>query len=572
MPQDSLRSRIYKSFLTCNDPKGIVDKSTVRKEKIVPSNMEERTKIRTARKNFYGFSDCKLRREETTINEVVDEFSSSSSSQLMEVSRGAQKLNRTIDMWSSNKMKYDRPSEQIARDLFEGALDLQQSLAILGKLQEASRYMTHEKKNERIERRSTGNMDMERTCFGRNEFQKHRLSADYSYGDGAEELKTMIRDRLSRQLHFPNTTNMAERISFPESSMENSASDFGSTSSSQSSMVYNNASNPEKKGNGKNLIAKLMGLELQPKRMHETLHKQFLDEKISEHWRPKFSMEMVETKKPKSVTHEIAKRSSESNLDTQPSKGILKHPAKGADDYFNYSSYSHSREELNHTAPPIVVLKPMRVSRVQFEEPQAQVFEEDEALNKFMKLKMKEKYPRQTNDNIDAVNSKKMFGSIGANETAISRRNQRRKVENPKEDNWKPDECINVIKPKKRISHIPPDQKLPRKESIDKKVLESQKEIVARKNLRLQAKIVPKFQDQVKGSLSKLQHKPNAKGDQESTPTSDTASERSPFSTHPAVAEKVINEVAVEKSEVSPKLLLNFLIFPAIFGEEDSEA
>lgn len=581
MPQDSLSSRIYKSFLTCNDPKGIVDKSTVRKKKVAPSKMEKRVKSRTARKNLYEFSDCKLQGEETTVKELRDEFSSPSSSQLMEVSRGAQKLNRTIDLWS-NGMKYDRQSDQIARDLFEGALDLQQSLVILGKLQKASRYMTQMRKNERIDRKTTGNMGMERTRFNQNEFQKPRLSADYSYGDGAEELKKMIRDRLARQL-LPNTTNMTERISFPASSMESSASDFASTSSSQSSMMYNTAPNPAKKSNGKNLIAKLMGLEPQSKQMHENLHKQFLDEKISDRQRPKFSMEMAETKKLKSATHKIAQRTLESNLDTQQSKGILKHSAKEVNDYSNYSSYRRSREELTHTAPPIVLLKPVRVSQVELEDRQAQVFEEDEALNKkkFMKLKMKEKYHQQKDDNkVEALNSKKVFGSIGAEETAISRIYHRKETQNQKEDNWKPKECINVIKPKKRISHILLDQNLQKKEATDEKVLESQKEIVARKNLLSQAKIVPKFQDEVQRSLSKLQCVPNDVGEpipQDSTPTSDTAPKSSPFNMNQTIAEKVINEVSVEKSTVSPKIppflyshaFTCHFIFPIIVWEEN---
>ncbi|KAA0061551.1 hypothetical protein IC582_011958 [Cucumis melo] len=550
MSQDSLSSRIYKSFLTCNDPKGIVDKSTVRRKK-APSKMEKWNKNRRASKNLYEFSDCKLRRERTAIKEVRDEISSSSSSQLMEVSRGAQKLNRTIDLWS-NGMKYDTQSDQIARDLFEGALDLQQSLVILGKLQEASRYMTQMKKNERTERKTNGNMGMERTGFNRNEFHKPQLSADYSYGDGADELKKVIRDHLARQLIFPNSTNMAERISFPESSMESSASDFASTSSSQSSMMYNTATNPAKKGNGKNLIAKLMGLEPQSSQMYENLHKQFLDEKISDRQRPEFSMEVAETKKPKSAIHKIAQKTSESN--TQQSKGILKHPANEVNDYFNYSSYSHSREESTHAAQPIVLLKPVRVSQVEWEERQAQVFEEEEALNKkkFMKLKMKEKYHQQKNDNkVEALCSKKMFGSIGAEETAISRIYHRKVAQYPKEEDWKPKECINVIKPKKRTSHILLDQNFQKKEATDKKGFESRKDIVARKNLLVKSKIAPKFQDEVKGSLSKLQRKPNVIEEpipHDSTPTSDTAPECSPFSVNQAIAEKVINEVFVEKS------------------------
>ncbi|XP_022938261.1 uncharacterized protein LOC111444401 [Cucurbita moschata] len=554
MPQESLRSRIYRSFITCNDPKGIVDKSSIRIKKVVLSEMDKKTKSRTARKNFYEFSDCKLPREETTIKEVVDELSSSSSSQLMEVSREAQKLNRTIVLWS-NGMKYNSQSEQIARDLFEGAIDLQQSLVILGKLQETSRYMTQVKKNECIEKRTSGNMGMERTCFNRNELHKPRLSADYSYGDGAKELKKTIRDRLARQLLFSNTTNMAERIGFPESGMENSASDFASTSSGQSSMVYNTARNPTKKGRGKNLIAKRKDLELQPKQMHETLGRHLPSEKILDLQRSKFSNEMVETKKSKAVTHKIGKRTTESNLDTHQFKGILKHSAKEVDDYFNYSSYRHSREELTHTAPPIVLLKPLRVSQAEWEERQARVFEEDEALNKkkFMKLKMKEKHPQQRNSNkAEVLSSKRVLGSIGAEETAISRINHRKEAQNPKEHNRNPKECINVIKPKKRISHIPLDQNRPRKEAIDRKVLESQKDIVARKNPLSQAKIVPKFQDQVHGSLGKLQRKLNATREhvpRDSTPTSNTAFECSRFSTNQAIAEKVINEVSVQKPE-----------------------
>ncbi|KAE8009146.1 hypothetical protein FH972_005599 [Carpinus fangiana] len=55
----------------------------------------------------------------------------------MEVSQGVQKLNWMFDLWTKG-VRFDGQSKDIAEDLLKRALDLQESLIMLGKLQEAS--------------------------------------------------------------------------------------------------------------------------------------------------------------------------------------------------------------------------------------------------------------------------------------------------------------------------------------------------------------------------------------------------------------------------------------------------
>lgn len=93
MPQERLRSVVYRSFLTCDDPKGVAEcKKTITRSKNKTPNDEQKL-------------------------------------QIMEVSRKADKLNEIIDTRSNF----------IAQDLLQGALHLQESLFVLTKLQQASK-------------------------------------------------------------------------------------------------------------------------------------------------------------------------------------------------------------------------------------------------------------------------------------------------------------------------------------------------------------------------------------------------------------------------------------------------
>lgn len=188
MPQDRLRSAVYRSFVKCDDPKGVAECGTMRKSKSNPKRLEEKAKIRKMPKNSNSSSSsaCEEVGKEMVSEKDPEDCHNPSSFQLLEVSKGAQKLNQVIDSWSKG-MSFDGNSKEIAKDLLKGALDLQESLIMLGKLQEASQYMAKLKKKQKEKSKGerTDQVGIERTkslrFTARNfdmEFQKPRFS-DY---------------------------------------------------------------------------------------------------------------------------------------------------------------------------------------------------------------------------------------------------------------------------------------------------------------------------------------------------------------------------------------------------------
>ncbi|GMP53754.1 hypothetical protein CsSME_00019128 [Camellia sinensis var. sinensis] len=129
MPQDSLRSAIYRSFVTCDDPKGVIECRTIRKSK---TSSKKSDKIE---RNHHSHKEGE--EEMGSKNVAKDSPSNPSCFQLMEVLKGAHKINQVIDSWSK-RTSLDGSSKEITKDLLKGALDLQESLMMLGKLQEAS--------------------------------------------------------------------------------------------------------------------------------------------------------------------------------------------------------------------------------------------------------------------------------------------------------------------------------------------------------------------------------------------------------------------------------------------------
>ncbi|KAK8535454.1 hypothetical protein V6N13_081582 [Hibiscus sabdariffa] len=219
MPQDSLRSFVYRSFVTCDDPKGVVECRPIRRSKTGPKSDECRRKARSQ-------------------SNVKD--------QLLEVSRRAHK----------------------------------DSLHMLGKLQETSHSMANLKNkekekwdrmiNDQVIRRTNPSPVREQNFL--MESQSPRLSADGSSRDCIEELREVIRDSLARQNLLPNL-NVEEKRCFG-GRFSDSASDIPSTSLSQSSTVRTNDFTSmdssislaalDKKAKGPSLIAKLLGLEEMP--------------------------------------------------------------------------------------------------------------------------------------------------------------------------------------------------------------------------------------------------------------------------------------------------------------------
>lgn len=155
----------------------------------------------------------------------------------MEVSRGAQKPNQLINSWSK-RTSFDWNSNDIANDMLMGALDLQDSLVMLSKLQEASQHMTKLK-----EKRCVGIVDevgVKRTSsdrFGNPYYQNPRLSDDGSSRDFHEQLREVIRNSLARQKLLP-PNSFKKRTYIHKSKAIYNADMTSSSSSSMFSMPY----------------------------------------------------------------------------------------------------------------------------------------------------------------------------------------------------------------------------------------------------------------------------------------------------------------------------------------------
>lgn len=414
MPLDRPRSVLYRSFLTCDDPRGVVECNRIRKSKTeLPKMVDNMLVKRTARESM-NVSASKKERGEKIIQGSADELNTSCSAQLMEVSRGAQKLTRVIDSWSKGT-GLDRKSKDVAKDLLKGALDLQESLEMLEKLQEASDYMA--KLNKPKEKSGKGEFNctgVERTKSERITgvertkservigdqkyklgFHKPRHSIDGVSWDCYDELREVIKDSFARQNLLP-PNNAAEKATFrsreldfspdlpstssSQSSFEKrcfdrrqllSSPDLPSTSSSQSSVFQSHefssfgSSLPKAqqlKPKAPNLIAKLMGLEEIPSEpLQFTSRKQMVKDRLSNQRRPTFEIDLPKAKKPPIVVDNMdtKQRTLEEIIGAMQFKGLLKSiPINESKHGIHQPVISDLECEVDQYCEPIVIMKP----------------------------------------------------------------------------------------------------------------------------------------------------------------------------------------------------------------------
>nr|GMD93321.1 uncharacterized protein LOC109175068 isoform X1 [Ipomoea batatas] len=390
MPQDRPRSVLYRSFLTCDDPRGVVECNRIRRSKTELPKMVDDDKLvkRAVREGGMSVSASKKEREERMCQGSADELNASCSVHLMEVSKGAQKLTRVIDSWSKGG-GLDRKSKEVAKDLLKGALDLQESLEMLEKLQEASGFMakmnkpTKERSGKGVERTKSERVVGDQK-YKLEEFHKPRHSIDgASSWDCYDELREAIRDSFARQKLLPMPPNSgAEKASFgsreldfspdlpstssSQSSYEKrcfdrrqllSSPDLPSTSSSQSSMFSSFGSSLPKvqplKPKAPNLIAKLMGLEEIPSHPHKQMEK----DRLSNQRRPAFEIDLPKAKKPPIVVENMdtKQRTLDEIIGAMQFKGLLKSSP------FNESKQpvvSDLENEVDQYCEPIVIMKP----------------------------------------------------------------------------------------------------------------------------------------------------------------------------------------------------------------------
>ncbi|KAL3839878.1 hypothetical protein ACJIZ3_024469 [Penstemon smallii] len=406
MPQDSFRSVVYRSFVTCDDPKGVVECKPIRKSKSSSQKMKEKIKNQSIEHDSNTSSSYEEERKDCEGS--TEELQNLSSFQLMEVSKGANKLNEVIDSWSNEK-SYDPRSKYIAKDLLKGALDLQESLVMLGKLQEASRHIAKSKKKQKErsvgERVDLGTELMRLNQFGdydqAMDFQKPRSSVGSSSRDCYEELREIIRESFARQNLLPKEKDFVERNSV------DFCMDVPSSSSSQSSLIYSRSSDcsPSKiqheKPKGPNLIAKLMGLEeVTTKRVNSTIYKQMENEKLSRHL---LDIDLPRPRKPQIMVQKPAqqRRTLEETIETMQFKGLLeKALVHGSVDGKNYCDISYLRKRLAVENPPIVIMRPQQVLERRAKELHSKYY-----INEEIPVQNK-RVPRKTREEFTEINEK----------------------------------------------------------------------------------------------------------------------------------------------------------------------
>ncbi|VFQ97010.1 unnamed protein product [Cuscuta campestris] len=234
MPRNKPRPAVYKSFLSCDDPKGVVECKRIRKSKPGLPDVDE-----TLGKRI----EFEASREEMITKQSADKLNCSCSVHLIEVSRGAQKLSHVLESWSKG-IGSDRKSKDVAKDLLKGALDLRESLERLEKLQEASGFMTKLSKtkegNGKGKLKGAGGIERTRSeritgdRMYKLDYGKPRHSIDGASWDCYEELREAILDSFARQNWSLPPDHAMEKGSFGNREMELSP-DLPSTSSSQSS-------------------------------------------------------------------------------------------------------------------------------------------------------------------------------------------------------------------------------------------------------------------------------------------------------------------------------------------------
>ncbi|GJV44166.1 hypothetical protein Tco_1428702 [Tanacetum coccineum] len=349
MPQESLRSVVYRSFVTCEDPRGVVEGKTIRISKTDTTKMSS--------KRAENESHIKISKEKEKMS-------------LVEVKNGAQKLNEAIDSWSKGASFRSQPKD-IAKDLLKGALDLQESLMMLGKLQEST-YITGLKKKEKPSEELSSRIGSDRFESFRvydTGYEKERKLANGSSRDCYAELRDVIREGLTKQNLLPNKSYQQNAYASRDSDelagkrkMQLSP-DIASTSSSRSSsMMYStheftssesfSSRATEEKSKGSNLIAKLMGLEEFPSKPPPPSPQKQME--VSSKLRSVFDVDLPNAKRPQSFMQKINREhmSLDEVIDMMQYKGLLRN---------NKREMKPTSNKFIDDTPPIVLMRPQRL-------------------------------------------------------------------------------------------------------------------------------------------------------------------------------------------------------------------
>ncbi|CAN8270548.1 unnamed protein product [Cochlearia groenlandica] len=262
MPEGKLRSGVYRTFMMCDDPRGVVDCGAIKKQSKTCSTNQRLSHPRSEIAPMKSAEDAPLPPPPPSSS------SSSSSLQLLRVSKGIKKLNVAIDSWSKGLSYESMRPEDIAKDLLRGALDLEESLAMLSSIQEDDDKI----KKPRI---TKGDSRFQRSMSDRfgERVEKRMLSQEnVASRDCYEELRKVIKESFLRQNLLPRIETKTRVFRSGFASTSGAAS--SSTSSSQSSMVSGSTKSSASSDiprRAPSLVARLMGLDASPQEPRKSM-------------------------------------------------------------------------------------------------------------------------------------------------------------------------------------------------------------------------------------------------------------------------------------------------------------
>uniref|UniRef100_A0A7N0ZUI7 DUF4378 domain-containing protein n=1 Tax=Kalanchoe fedtschenkoi TaxID=63787 RepID=A0A7N0ZUI7_KALFE len=330
-------SSVYRSFVTCSDPEGVIDCGSAMKLRLgkIENSIETRERPRSFNLSCSSTGEMRLA-------DVVG----NSSSPLAEIEKGAQKLNQMINSWASG-MFTETQSKDIARGLLRGALELQESLTMLSRLQEGSFCMSRLKRLEKHKYESVW---------------KERASVDGSIRSHCvDELTRVIRDTSARQ-----TLLQVNQRDIPW------ASEVQSTSSSNTSVVFskrvcstdNSSVSSDTSHKRPNVIAKLMGLEDRKPVQATVGTSSALPKEKEVPARQAFDLDVPKARKPHHVDRKIylKKKTLGELLEATHSKVRSEKIVEGLVPVLDQpprTLHTNRRRAAAEEFPPIVIMKPI---------------------------------------------------------------------------------------------------------------------------------------------------------------------------------------------------------------------
>ncbi|CAJ1936975.1 unnamed protein product [Sphenostylis stenocarpa] len=312
---------MHRSFLKCDDPKGVVECGTIRKYRTRSHKVKDKTKIQKTSENL----ETSLINNRYKVKKVAKGCDGNligpSSLHLTQASAEDTGWNNILDSWSRDIM-CERKSKDIAKGNLRGAIGRQDSVSMLRKLQEKASQHTAtfgRKQTKKPERDRTDGNRIGRTQanpLGEQSnpkgFHRPETSACGSSSNCKEELKKVVTESLVWQNMFPKTTEGFD-----------SGSETFSSSTSQCSGVRTNSLSDHslsviapKTERGPSLVFKLMGLEEAPSKSFPAIKQKLLDGKID--------MSKVRRKDHTAERGNPEQKGLRETLDTMHFKSILK--------------------------------------------------------------------------------------------------------------------------------------------------------------------------------------------------------------------------------------------------------